>query len=175
MADLTNIVKISEYNNEDKKYYFISTPVWKVVYLSLITFGIYEIVMFYKYWKTLRDDFGYNISPIWRAIFAPITGFWLFNIIAKYIKAHEIPAFPPVVFAICYFLLNNIYKVPNPYWLLGFCTVIFIAVAQDKINKVNERFYPEAEQNTWNLANTLWAIPLTLIFILSIIGTFLPD
>ncbi len=174
MADLAEIVK-SDYDIENNKYIFDYTPVWKVVYLSLITFGFYEMVMFYKYWKTLRDEFGYKVSPVWRAIFAPITGFWLFSILAKYIKAHDIPAFPPVAFAIGYFILSNTYKIPDPYWLICFCTVVFIAVAQDKINKVNEKFYPEAPQNTWTLTNTLWAIPFTLIFILSVIGTFLPD
>lgn len=174
MVDIAEIIK-KDYDIENDKFVFVYTPVWKVVYLSLITFGFYELIMFYKYWKTLKDDFGYNVNPVLRAIFAPITNFWLFNIITKYVKAHDIPAFPPIAFALGYFIVGNLYKLPDPYWLLCFATVIFIAVAQDKINKINERFYPEAPQNPWNTANTIWAIPFTLIFILSIIGTFLPD
>ena len=175
MADLTKIVKKEDYIVEEGCYCFISTPVWKTVFLSLVTCGIYELVLFYKYWKTLKTDFGYNVSPFWRAVFAPITGFWLFSIIAKYVKAHNMPAFPAILFAILYFILNNIYKVPDPYWLVGFATVIIIGVVQDKINKVNEIYYPNAVQNPWTTTNTLWAIPCTIIFVLAIIGTFLPD
>ncbi len=34
------------YNTDSSKLCFPSTPVWKIVYLSIISFGIYEMVYF---------------------------------------------------------------------------------------------------------------------------------
>ena len=60
---------------------FETTPVWKLVILSLITFGIYDCIWSYRYWKILKKDFGYDVLPLIRAIFMGITNFWLFNIL----------------------------------------------------------------------------------------------
>lgn len=65
---------------------FMTLPIWKLVVLSLITFGLYEIVWFYKYWKTIKDSNGEKISPFWRALFAGFSGFWLFPILENILK-----------------------------------------------------------------------------------------
>lgn len=174
MVDMSNIVQ-EGHNEDSSKLCFATTPVWKVVFLSIVTCGIYEIIWFYNCWKTLAKEFGYKVSPFWRGLFATITCFWLFSILEKYIKNFNEKAFSGIAFAVLYLILNLTYKLPDPYWLIGFASVILLAVIQSKINSVNAVNFKEAPQNNWSLANTLWAIPWTLIFLLGIWGTFLPD
>lgn len=65
---------------------FETIPIFKIIILSILTFGIYQVVWCYKNWKILKITSGYKVSPFWRAILAPFTNFELFVIIEKYAK-----------------------------------------------------------------------------------------
>ncbi len=62
MADLSSIVK-KDYIEGDEKYYFDTIPMWKFIFLTIVTFGLYHIIWIYKLWKRLSNNFGYDISP----------------------------------------------------------------------------------------------------------------
>ena len=49
-------------NIENKVFTFETTPVWKLVVLSLITFSIYNCIWSYRYWKILKKDFVLNLG-----------------------------------------------------------------------------------------------------------------
>ena len=175
MADLSEIVKgnISDYN--ENELCFDTILVKKVVWLSILTFGIYEIIWFYKSWKTLAVKFGYKVSPFWRAIFAGITGFWLFPTISKYVEKFEMESFDGMLFAVLYLILNMLYRLPDPLWIICFASVAIIALAQDKINKVNAQYFPNAPVNKWRGINTFWSILGGIILLLALVGMFIPD
>lgn len=175
MVDLSEIVKENTDNYEISELYFDTIPIKKVVGLSILTFGIYEMVWFYKCWKTLATKFGHKISPFWRALFCGFSGFWLFPILEKYIKSFGLKAFVGSTAALAYFLLNALYKLPDPWWLICFLSIIIIAVVQDKINKVNEQYFPNATLNKWSGINTFWAIIGGIMLFLALIGTFIPE
>ena len=165
---------VQENKNIDlSKVVFQTTPVWKVVYLSIITCGIYEIIFFYKMWKTLAVQGGYKVSPFWRAIFSIFTNFCLFSICEKYFKIYDSKEFYGVIYAIIYLILSALTNTPDPYWLISFATAFIIAEIQAEINKVNANNFQDAPINNWNLANTLWAIPFTLLMLYGIINMFL--
>ena len=46
----------------------ISTALF--IFLSIISFGIYEVVWFYRNWKYIKEKEGGDISPFWRAFFS---------------------------------------------------------------------------------------------------------
>lgn len=163
-------------NIENKVFTFETTPVWKLVVLSLITFSIYDCIWSYRYWKILKKDFGYDVLPLIRAIFMGITNFWLFNILDNHMKLFKLNSIRPVGFALLYIFFNIFGRAEDGcLFLIAFLSVIPLAVIQHKINIINEKNNLPAKINNWNLANTLWAIPCSIIFVLSLIGLFVTD
>ena len=157
------------YNTDSSKLCFPSTPVWKIVYLSIISFGIYEMVYFCTLWKALRDNFGYKVHAGARGIFAGITNFWLFPILEKYFKAFGEKAFFGTLAAGLYFIVNFSSRLPDLYSLISFGTIAFLVYIQIKINRINKNNFPDAPQNSWSTANTIWAIFLTMFFLLCVL------
>lgn len=157
------------YNTDSSKLCFPSTPVWKIVYLSIISFGIYEIIYFYIMWKTLKNNFGYKVHAGARGIFAGITNFWLFPILEKYFNAFGEKAFFGTLAAGLYFIVNFSSRLPDLYSLISFGTIAFLVYIQIKINRINKNNFPDAPQNSWSTANTIWAIFLTMFFLLCVL------
>ena len=169
------IVKGDYEKIDEKELYFETIPVSKVIWLSILTCGIYEVVWFYKIWKRLDEKFGYKNTPLFRAIFASITSFWLFPVLSRYIKNFNVKSFNAVLFAILYFVLFISCKFPGVLWLISITTFVVIAVIQNKINKVNEQNFPEAPVNKWCGINTLWSVIGGILLCLGVLGTFIPD
>ena len=157
------------YNTDSSKLCFPSTPVWKIVYLSIISFGIYEIIYFYIMWKTLKNNFGYKVHAGARGLFACITNFWLFPILEKYFNAFGEKAFFGTLAAGLYFIVNFSSRLPDLYSLISFGTIAFLVYIQIKINRINKNNFPDAPQNSWSTANTIWAIFLTMFFLLCVL------
>jgi len=102
---LASIVK-KEYIENDDKLCFETTPLSKVMILSFLSCGIYNIILSINYWKILKNNFGYNVSPVWRGLFDIFTNFKLFPILAKYFKNFNIK-FVPIWFAIIYIICRS--------------------------------------------------------------------
>ena len=162
-------ILLQGYNTDSSKLCFPSTPVWKIVYLSIISFGIYEIIYFYIMWKTLKNNFGYKVHAGARGLFACITNFWLFPILEKYFNAFGEKAFFGTLAAGLYFIVNFSSRLPDLYSLISFGTIAFLVYIQIKINKINKNNFPDAPQNSWSTANTIWAIFLTMFFLLCVL------
>ena len=128
--------------------------------------------LFYNYWKVFNKKFGYKLSPLWRALFNEIFCFFLFPKLDKYIRTFDIPSFPPIWLAIFYVFLAVLYKLPKPYALLNIFVFVVFIIIQSKINFINEHHFPNAKQNDWSLANTLWTIPCSILFFFYFIGLF---
>lgn len=181
MADLKEIVK-KEYVENDETLCFESTPIQKCIILLLVSCGFYSVFIFYSYWKRLRDNFGYKVSPFWRGLFAGFTNFSLFPVLDKYFRAHNIKSFNPTVLAgafliFCYVSNKVSYKSMsfesiNPayeliYWIFTLLFIGIIVLVQTKINNINSAYYPNAPKNDWKLSNTIWTIVLAIIMFLS--------
>lgn len=172
MSDLISMVKNKDIDINE--LWFETTPIYKIVILSILTFGFYNIVLLYNYWKVFKKKFGYAISPSCRAIFCGIYCFSLFPKLDKYIKTFNIASFPPILLAIFFIFLNALSSQPNPnpYSILNIFTFIIFIIIQNKLNFINEQHFPNAKQNNWSLANTLWSIPCSILFFIYLIGTF---
>lgn len=170
MSDLISVVKNK--NFDINELWFETTPIYKIVILSILTFGFYDIVLLYNYWKVFKKKFGYAISPSCRAIFCGIYCFSLFPKLDKYIKTFNIPSFPPIWLAILFIFLSALYRLPNPYSILNSFTFVIFIIIQNRLNFINEQHFPNAKQNNWSLANTLWTIPCSILFFIYLIGTF---
>lgn len=179
--DLKNIVK-KEYVENDQTLCFDTIPIYKIIILTVVTAGAYEIILFYSWWKKLKIDFGYKVSPFWRAIFSGFSVFWLFPIFEKYFKCFNIKDFKAGVLAILFFSICFIsnrmafskYSDTITYQIIDFgLTIVITAIfcfVQNRINKINENSYPQAKVNNWKISNTIWTIICSVILVLS----FLP-
>lgn len=157
LADQT---RVEDYKNLS----FITFPIWKLILLTILTFGLYEIVWFYKYWKTIKETNAEQISPFWRAVFGGISAFWLFPILEKYIQNNNYHMFSGTGLAVIYLLLNMLGNVSNGICILSIFSIIPIILIQTKINIINESNIHNAKQYHWSWKTTLGLIGFWLIF-----------
>ena len=165
----------NQQNNQKEKFSRI-VPTWKFILLSVITFGIYELVWFYKNWKLLKKEKGLKISPFWRALFSPLFAGSIAGHLQKYLKEKNNSCnYSPTLIGISYFVITILWRLPDPYWLLSFFTFIPILPL---VNSMNTHWQKE-EKNLPVKKFTWWQILLVILgFIwltLLIIGTFVSE
>ena len=107
----------------------------KLIILSILSFGIYEIYWFYRQWKILKEKNGLRVTPWARALFSPLYAWSLFeNIYEKVGKNTKQDLRNARLLGVSYFLATILYKLPDPYWFLSFSTVIPLFIVQKGIN-----------------------------------------
>lgn len=174
---IRSIVK-KEYIENDQTLCFDSIPIYKVIILLFVTIGFYSVVLFYNWWKKLKTDFGYKVSPFWRGLFNGISVFWLFPIFEKYFKCYNI-SLPSGIYATLYFgcvwacnqlsYHNTSMITEIGSWLFLFGAIAIIVNIQIKINTINKHHYLQAKKNDWKLSNTIWTIICSSILVLSML------
>lgn len=112
--------------------YFSMTPV-RLVTLSLLTFGIYDLYWFYRNWKQIRAATDEKLSPFWRVVF---TVFYIWPLFQRITDAAE----------------TRGYKMPAPPNVLSLLYVVGI-IAGNALAKIDE----------FNLAYSFTAIALLMV------------
>ena len=177
---MQNIVK-KRYIENDPTLCFDTIPIYKIIILTLVTTGLYQFILFYSWWKSLKLHFGYKVSPFWRAFYSGISVFWLFPIFEKYFNVFNIKDFKACTYALLFFFVGCVSNciidsdsIDNIslHILDGLLTIGIAAICcyiQNRINSINTRHYPKAKNNNWNLSNTIWTIICSIILILPLI------
>ncbi len=151
----------------------------KFVVMSLCTFGIYELYWCYQHWDRIRVASGESMRPIWRAIFAPLWAFSLFRRIRYVAHSAGVPAgWSAGALAGCYLVLNIMWRLPDPWWLISFASVLPMIPVQRTAQRVNELHVTnstEGRNDRYSAANVTMIVIGGLILALSVIGTFLPE
>ncbi|WP_127585264.1 DUF4234 domain-containing protein [Paenibacillus koleovorans] len=155
-------------------------PVWHLILLTVLTFGLYQMVWIYKTWKQLCKHNNWNINYVFRTVFTfiPIIGFIIvpsmFKRIKMLLKQKEIELrIYPVPFMLTFYVLNALFRLPSQYWLLGFLSIIPIAYTQYGLNiywrkeQMNHVVISRFTKRQWILI-TLGS----LLWILTLIGMF---
>jgi hypothetical protein len=145
--------------------------------MSLTTLGLYELYWFYRNWTIIRDHQQSQISPFWRAFFAP---FWTFSMGTHFTREAKVQnmslTLPVVALGVLYLLLTALWRLPDPYWLvslLGFIPLLPFESAARRLNGNGQLAEPTyGRYSGWNIA---WLVVGSLILLLAVIGTFLPD
>ena len=86
--------------------YSNAQPVWQFILLNLCTFTLYEIVWFYRNWHVLKAQRDLRVTPLVRAIFAPLFSWRFFAELEGLAGRGYIWPLPPSTLATCYFLLT---------------------------------------------------------------------
>ena len=110
----------------------------KLIVMALATFGIYDIVWFYRNWRLERAITGERLWPFWRSIFCVLT----FYSLAKAIERESIRLNTKVrdsagALALAFFLLSLLGRLPSPFFFLGLLSVIPIVRLQQQIEAGN--------------------------------------
>jgi hypothetical protein len=149
----------------------------KLVVMSLVTFGLYEVYWFYRQWKSVRARTTDTVHPVLGALFSGLSSFWLFARARDAAdEAGVAVGWSGGAMATAYLLLSLLWRLPDPYWLACFLSIVPLAFVQSAIHAVNERRAPLAERNE-GLSAANWAGVLVggLVLLLCVVGVFLPE
>ena len=149
----------------------------KLALMMISTFSVYQIFWCFKHWKAIRVRTGEDMMPLARGIFA----LFFFHLLAREVNesatAHAVDRKLPVALLTTLFVILMLaQRLPDPFWLICFLVVVPMMLLQSVANRVNHKAAPLADRNGrirgWNWLAVLVGIPL---FILAIIGTFMPE
>lgn len=156
-------------------YFPVSTT--KLVVMSVVTLGFYELLWFYQNWKSVKEHRRLNITPAARSLFAPLFCYGLFKEIRRSALAGGLePRFSPLGLALLWILLSFAARLPDPFWLVRFLSPLALVPIQRVVNALNQATAPSHNPNArfsaWNIA----AIVIGgLAFLMAIYGAFVPE
>jgi hypothetical protein len=160
---------------EDAVYFPVSAT--KLVVLSLCSFGLYGLYWFYRQWKLEAARTHEDLSPFWRAVFAPLFANSLFNRIKGFGDEGSLPpaGYSPAFLAVIFWVLNVSWRLPDPAWLLGLFTFLPLLPVRAAVAAINRTYTPKADANArFSGANVALVVIGGLLLILAIIGAFIP-
>lgn len=149
--------------------------VFKLLLMSVVTLGLYNVYWFYRNWKRLAERKSWEISPFWRAVFTPIWAFSLFDEIRDEAAAAQVKAgWWPIPLALAFFLLNALWRLPAPWFLLTFTSVLPMVPVQLTINEMAARrgVRPDA---TLNAKHIVVIVVGGILVFLATLGAFFPE
>lgn len=166
----------SESNKEDQSkkskspdgFYAISNT--KLVMLSVLTFGLYEIYWFYKQWQFVKKAKDLKVTPWARGLFSPLFAYPLFKHIFELARDAGEKSSPSAGWlAVAYFILVSIGRSPDWGWIISFGSVLPLFPAQNRINLLWSKKHPDDTIKTtfsWKevIAMIIGGILLLLVF-----------
>ena len=141
--------------------YFFAPSTIKFAVMSLCTFGLYEAYWFYNNWALIKARTNSDVMPFWRAVFSPLWAYSCFRHVKVSAGESRTRALPPIEWlAAAYFLLQALWRLPNPYWLvslLSFVPIIPVNVAALEVNRAKGvEDVQSARFSPWNWMGVLF-------------------
>jgi hypothetical protein len=149
----------------------------KLVVMSVFTLGCYQYYWHYRNWKCAAKLLGRSYwSPV-RALFFPITSYFLFKKIESEGTRHDVHlSMWPGFLALAIFFMNGLQRLPDPWWLTYLFAFLPMLPVQRAVNGINAKLAPEADRNTrFGPLNILFALVGALILALVVIAFVTPD
>ena len=164
----------NQQNNGKEKFSKV-LPTWQFILLTFVTFGIYELVWFYRNWKLLKEVGSLKISPFWRAFFAPFYAGSIAGQLQKFLKEKNSPCdYSPTIIGISYFIIMILWRLPDPFWLVSFLSFVPMLPLVNSMNT----YWQKEEQGLPVEKFTWWQMILVvlgaLLVIFAAIGAFMP-
>ena len=167
MNQYSQTAQIQQYSNIQ--------PVWKFIFLYIITFGMYQLPWAHKHWKLVKEREGLEINAWLRSWFIPFTLFWLAKRIfalAEYKGYREKPSPAAITSLVWFFVVLG--KLPNIIGLLLFLLTFFPLLTVLKA----ANFYWEQEQpnlplrKSWTGGEIAWTIFGGIFWVLVLVELF---
>jgi hypothetical protein len=147
----------------------------KLVTMSIVTFGFYEVYWAYKNWQLIKSRDESKIQPIWRAIFLLLFFYPLINKVKTVANSNGVSTnYSPILITIIWVFLIIMSRVSSelPLLLVGIVSLIIdclfgllLIPVQEAANQVNATMVPDHLPNDrfsgWNIiAISCWSIYL---------------
>lgn len=108
-----------------QKEFSHAQPVWHFVLLNFLSLGLYEIPWFYRNWKRIKELRKLKVTPLLRAVFAPLFAYSLFKNMLKLAKENGYQQKDsPGSLAVAYVFLSLLWRLPDPYWLVSLASIL---------------------------------------------------
>ncbi|KYQ80712.1 hypothetical protein AWW73_16045 [Acinetobacter lactucae] len=146
----------------------------KIIFLSIISLGLYPIWWMFKAWRFFLIKDNLNIMPAARAIFSILFLYSLFNHIKKYAKEQGYPNdFSSGWMYLGYLITSLLVRLPDPYWLISLCSIIFLIPAFKALNYAQKQLNTTIEQEKFNTPQIILIIIGSIMWLLIFISFFI--
>lgn len=145
----------------------------KFVFLSVISFGTYEIWWIYKSWKFFKQKDELDINPIARALFAIIFFNSLLNQILDYAQEKKYTGSYSPSFLFFGFLISNLLsRLPEPFWLISTLSFVFIIPPFKALNFAKRKAteFTIVEESKFNTRQIILIVIGTIFWGLVLLG-----
>lgn len=143
----------------------------KFIFQSFISFGLYQIWWIFKAWRFFLIKDKLNIMPAARAVFSIFFLYSLFNRIKNHAKEQGyINDFSSGWMYLAYLITTLLVYLPEPYWLISLCDIIFLIPAFKALNYAQKQIVTTIEQEKFNTSQIILIIIGSIMWLLIFIG-----
>ena len=156
---------------------YFPVAIHKFIVLSICTLTIYELYWSYQQWQRIRRATGEELRPFWRAFFAPLWGFSLFDRIRDDALERNLPAaWNAPLLGTIYLLLSVAWRLPDPIWLVSLASFLPLIPVVRTVARINASA-PAAEgtNSTYSALNIITIVVGGILLLLAIAGSFIDD
>jgi hypothetical protein len=154
-------------------FFPVSRP--KLFIMSIATFGLYEAYWFYQNWRLVKRRTDRHFNPFWRTLVAWFFCYSLFKEVKESGRFQGRVTFSPGLLTVAWIGLSFCGLLPSPFDLVGLLSVLALFPIQKTVNDLNAVLAPNHNPNRrlsgWNIAIVVVG---GLLFLLTLVGTFLP-
>lgn len=126
----------NSYKIDDQKIISLN----KFIFLSIISFGTYELWWVYKAWTFFKQKEKLDINPGARAIFSVFYLNSLFDKILGFAKEKGYNKnFSSFTLFVCFFIFNLLSKLPDPFWLISIFSFVFVIPPFEALNFAKQK------------------------------------
>jgi hypothetical protein len=156
---------------------FYPVGLFKLAVLGAACLGFYHLFWFYQNWKCARRLGGEAFSVPLRALFYPLTAFFLFRRIEAQRREHAAGGRVDAgVLAVLLLACTLMFRLPDPYWLLALLHFVPLLPAQIAVNALNAKLAPGVDPNRrWGPGSVLALLLGGSITALAVIGALFGD
>ncbi|MBI2176168.1 DUF4234 domain-containing protein [Candidatus Woesearchaeota archaeon] len=157
-----------------KEKYSNKFPIKKLIILSIVTLGIYEIYWLYRNWKYIKETAKKDIHPKWRTLglIVPLYGIWLiydqFRTIIKLANQKKVNTkFSAGDLTAVYIGLTLIdnrlsWKLPDQYWYFSLVFTVLALLPLIAIQKYFNGYWDKTqkspEKTDFSIGEVVWII-----------------
>lgn len=159
---------------------FLYIPVSRLIVLSILSCGLYEVYWIYKNWRYLKERDGLDIKPFWRGWFGVFYCHSLLKTIhddcelAPVEQARFSPGGLATGWIILVLVANAFGRAPGAIAsIIAFLIPSFLCFVpvQNYINSVNMKKHPDAPHSKWSTGHSVCLVWGLLIWGLTLIST----
>ncbi|MDO8657590.1 MAG: hypothetical protein Q7K55_02520 [Candidatus Levybacteria bacterium] len=121
----------------------------KLIMLTILTLGLYEIYWFYKQWRYVKQAKDLNVTPWARGLFSPLFAYPLFKHIFELArKAGERHTPSAGWLAVAYFVLMMVGRAEGWVWMISLASFWPLLPVQSRVNMLWSKENPKGELKT---------------------------